>query len=85
MLYPQDAQPADIPLRSLRAASLNNVFTAGRCISTSHRAQASTRVMGTALATGQAAGLAAAFSISHVDHESLATQVKKALNQGPSD
>ena len=85
MLYPQDAQPADIPLRSLRAASLNNVFTAGRCISTSHRAQASTRVMGTALATGQAAGLAAAFSISHDDHESLATQVKKALNQGPSD
>jgi hypothetical protein len=33
---------------------------AGRCISCSHEAQASVRVIGTCLATGEAAGLAAA-------------------------
>lgn len=85
LLCPLASTSADIPLRSLRTARLDNVFTAGRCISTSHRAQASTRVMGTALATGQAAGLAAAFFASSADDESLVTQVKKALNQGPSD
>lgn len=60
MQYPHEPKSAGIPLRALRARDLKNVFLAGRCIAASHGAQASIRVMGTALATGQAAGLAAA-------------------------
>ncbi|MGV3658879.1 MAG: FAD-dependent oxidoreductase [Prosthecobacter sp.] len=60
MQYPHEPKAAGIPLGALRARDLKNVFLAGRCISASHGAQASIRVMGTALATGQAAGIAAA-------------------------
>ena len=58
--FPLHGQPADIPLRSLRARDHKTLFVAGRCLSCSHEAQASVRVMGTCLATGEAAGLAAA-------------------------
>ena len=54
------AEPYDIPLRCLIPQKVEGLFTAGRCISGSHRAHASYRVMGIAMATGQAAGLAAA-------------------------
>lgn len=60
LIYPRDLSPCGIPAGALKARDLQNVFSAGRCISTTHRAQASTRVMGTALATGQAAGRLAA-------------------------
>lgn len=56
--YP--THPCGIPLRSLRSRSCPNLFMAGRCISASHEAQAAIRVMGTCLATGEAAGKAAA-------------------------
>ena len=52
--------PASIPLRSLTSAEIDGVFFAGRCISATHEALASIRVMGTCFATGQAAGRAAA-------------------------
>ena len=52
--------PASIPLRSLTSAEIDGIFFAGRCISATHEALASTRVMGTCFATGQAAGRAAA-------------------------
>jgi hypothetical protein len=52
--------PASIPLRSLTSAEIEGVFFAGRCISATHEALASVRVMGTCFATGQAAGNAAA-------------------------
>ncbi len=58
--FPAEDRPADIPLRSLRALGRENLFVAGRCLSCSHEAQASIRVMGTCLATGEAAGIAAA-------------------------
>ena len=51
----------EIPLDCLRPAQLENVFAAGRCFSASARAMTSARVIGTALATGWAAGTAAAF------------------------
>ena len=60
LIYPRDLKPCGIPAGCLQARDLANVFIAGRCLSTTHRAQASTRVMGTALATGQAAGQMAA-------------------------
>ena len=57
-------QPAgefyEIPLRCLKAAAADNLLCAGRCISVSSEALGSTRVMGTCLALGEAAGLEAA-------------------------
>lgn len=58
--YPIDNRPCEIPLRALRAIDADNLWIAGRCISCSHEAQASLRVIGTCLVTGEAAGLAAA-------------------------
>lgn len=62
--YPEHGRPADIPLGALRARDLDAFFVAGRCLSCSHEAQASIRVMGTCLATGEAAGIAAALHAS---------------------
>ena len=47
---------ADIPLDCLRAKGLDNLYFAGRTIGADDRAYASIRVMGTAFATGEAAG-----------------------------
>jgi hypothetical protein len=52
-------KPAPIPLRCLISAEIEGVFFAGRCLSATHEALASVRVMGTCFATGQAAGEAA--------------------------
>ena len=51
----------DIPLDCLRPVELDNVLVAGRCLSATTGAMTSARVIGTALATGWAAGTAAAF------------------------
>ena len=58
--FPLHGAACDIPLRSLRARGHPHLFVAGRCIASSHEAQASIRVIGTCLATGEAAGFAAA-------------------------
>lgn len=79
LLYPREPKACGIPLGALRARDLQNVFSAGRCMSTSHRAQASTRVMGTAMATGQATGIAATFP--EQDTANLALQVRRILSQ----
>jgi len=51
----------EIPLDCLRPKGLDNLFAAGRCFSAEAGAMTSARVIGTALATGWAAGTAAAF------------------------
>jgi hypothetical protein len=58
--YLEDGQTYDIPLRSLQARDVDNLFMAGRCMSASHEALGSARVIGTCLATGEAVGRAAA-------------------------
>ena len=58
--YPDDGQTYDIPLRSLQARDVDNLFVAGRCMSATHEALGSARVIGTCLATGEAVGRAAA-------------------------
>lgn len=58
----QPATPYDIPYRSLVPQKIDGLLLSGRNISGTHRAHASYRVMGVALATGQAAGMAAALS-----------------------
>ena len=57
---PKNNKPCDIPLRALISKDFDNLLMAGRCISASHQAQGALRVIGTCLAVGQAAGLAAA-------------------------
>ncbi len=54
------AQPFDIPLRALIARDVVGLLTAGRCVGGDFHAHASYRVTGNAVATGQAAGIAAA-------------------------
>lgn len=58
--YLGDGQTYDIPLRSLQARDVENLLVAGRCMSATHEALGSARVIGTCLATGEAVGLAAA-------------------------
>jgi hypothetical protein len=58
--YLEEGQTYDIPLRSLHARDLDNLFVAGRCLSATHEALGSARVIGTCLATGEAVGRAAA-------------------------
>lgn len=60
--HSQPATPYDIPYRALIPQKVEGLLLSGRNISGTHRAHASYRVMGVALATGQAAGYAAALS-----------------------
>ncbi|MCL4534300.1 MAG: FAD-dependent oxidoreductase [Bacteroidetes bacterium] len=53
----------DIPYGTLVPKRVDNLLVGGRCHSASHEAQASTRVMGTCMGMGQAAGAAAALSL----------------------
>jgi hypothetical protein len=62
---PEKAQPApyDIPYRSLLPQHLANLIVAGRCHAATRGAHASTRVTATAMAMGEAAGIAAALAV----------------------
>ena len=60
LVYPKDDAPRGVPLGALWSRDSENVFMAGRCISATHEAHAALRVIGTSMATGQAAGMAAA-------------------------
>jgi len=50
----------DVPYRSILPEKLDGLLMAGRCISTTHVATAAGKSMGNCMATGHAAGLAAA-------------------------
>jgi len=52
----------DVPYRSIVPEKLDGLLMAGRCISTTHLATAAGKSMGNCMATGHAAGLAAAMS-----------------------
>ena len=51
-----------IPYRSLIPRGVDNLLVAGRCISATHEAQASVRIMPICASTGEAAGVGAAVS-----------------------
>ena len=56
---PPAPKPYDIPFRAMCPLGCNNLITAGRCISGTHVAHSSYRVMRICMAMGQAAGAAA--------------------------
>jgi hypothetical protein len=60
-----DGEAYDIPLRCLLPRGIENLLVAGRCLSGSHEAHSSYRVMPIVMATGQAAGVAAALAARH--------------------
>nr|WP_145406436.1 FAD-dependent oxidoreductase [Paenibacillus xylanexedens] len=53
----------DIPYRCLLSQNISNLLAAGRCISTTHEAHATTRLTPSCMATGEAAGTAAALVV----------------------
>ena len=61
----RDGGSYDIPYGCLIPRDLTNVMVAGRCLSAARGAHSSARVMGTCMATGQAAGTAAAICARH--------------------
>lgn len=61
--YLPDGEHYEIPLRCLKVAAIENAWAAGRCISATHLAHASTRAMGTCLSLGETAGGEAARSV----------------------
>ena len=73
-----------IPYRCLIPKNADNLLTAGRCISVTHEAQASCRIMPTVTTLGQAAGAAAALaleencSVRTVDTELLRSVLSEA-------
>jgi hypothetical protein len=69
----------EIPLDCLRPVELDNVLAAGRCFSASAGAMSSARVIGTALATGWAAGTAAAFQALGRPPEEAVEAIRKQM------
>jgi len=75
----------DIPYGSMVSKKIKNLLATGRCISATHEALAAARISATAMALGEAAGLAMAMSIngdiSPGDIDVAALQ-KKLIKQG---
>jgi hypothetical protein len=72
----QDQGWYDIPYGSICSASTDNLWAAGRLVSSDNQAYASLRVMGTAFATGHAGGVAAAIHSSTGSHDLRETRVQ---------
>jgi hypothetical protein len=77
----------DIPLRCLQPKGVDHLLVAGRCISGTHEAHSSYRVMPIAMSTGQAAGVCAALAAraGKVPRELPAVQVQRELKRQGAD
>ena len=79
--YEYQHGPCSIPLGALVSKSAPMLGMAGRCLSATHEALGSLRVIGTALATGEAIGVAAAIaarertSLASVDAEEVRERI----------
>lgn len=79
----------DIPYGCLVASGVDNLLVAGRCISASYLAQGSLRIQQTCMATGEAAGVAAALSLDagvtprELDTACVVAQLAQARNVEP--
>jgi hypothetical protein len=80
----------DIRYSCLVAAGVDNLLIAGRCLSAEHTAQSSLRIQQTCMATGEAAGTAAALSLqagvtpADLDPQQLVTQLVKYRDVEPA-
>jgi len=84
--YFHKAEPSHIPLRSLTSQEIPGVYFAGRCLSATHEALASVRVMGTCFATGQAAGIAASlFSQGVTETSEPSTLIRRIITKEVHD
>lgn len=75
----------NIPYRSLLPRSLDNLLVAGRCISVDHRVHHATKEIPPCMATGEAAGTAAALAIKsgvNVKQIDVASLQKQLRSQG---
>jgi hypothetical protein len=79
MTYFAERDFYEIPLDCLRPVELENVFVAGRCLSAETGAMTSARVIGTALATGWAAGTAAVFQAAGKSLDDALAVIRKQL------
>jgi hypothetical protein len=77
----------DVPYRAILPEKIDGLLTAGRCISATHVAMAAGKSMGNCMATGHAAGLAAAISAKKgiVPRELKVTEVQDALRKDEVD
>lgn len=78
---PKTPNEYDIPFSAMCPLNCDNLITAGRCISGTHVAHSSYRVMRICMAMGQAAGAAAAILCKiHLTTETLVTgKIRKHL------
>jgi hypothetical protein len=81
MTYFAERDYYDIPLDCLRPVELDNVLVAGRCLSAAAGAMTSARVIGTAVATGWAAGTAAAYQASGRSLDGAVAIIRQQMNQ----
>ena len=65
----KDGRSYDIPYGCLVPVGIKNLLVAGRCISSTRDANGSVRVMGQCLATGEAAGTAAAWCLQNAKND----------------
>jgi len=62
-IFPRAGKSYGIPYRCLIPRETERIILSGKCISSTHEAQASIRIMPCCMATGQAAGTAAALTV----------------------
>lgn len=70
-----------IPFGALASDNVENLWSAGRLVSADARAFASVRVMGTAFATGHAAGVAAATALENPERNAIVATVRARLEE----
>ncbi|UCD51085.1 MAG: FAD-dependent oxidoreductase [Phycisphaerales bacterium] len=77
----------DVPYRAILPEKVDGLLTAGRCISATHVAMAAGKSMGNCVATGHAAGLAAALSVRQglQPRELKVAQLQEALRKDGVD
>jgi hypothetical protein len=79
MTYFAERDFYEIPMDCLRPVELENVWVAGRCFSATTGAMTSARVIGTAMATGWAAGTAAAFQAAGRPLEKAVAEIREQM------